>query len=340
MDVGSAGARAQTAGLAAAVAELCGGAEIAAQTIRGSAAAGMFPRLASRFLSRFDSLPPDIAIDLPPDIAIVCGHRTAAAALAIRRCGAFVVFAQKPPVSPRFFDAVICPMHDEIRGANVLPILGSAGGVRIKDMQNRRESARAKFAHIPNPKTALLIGGESRAYKMTPAFCRELAESSLRADLSGGMLATASRRTGAENIAALRAAFAEDSRAFFYGGGGGESNGGGGENPYMDILAAADRFIVSADSVNMLSEAAMSAKPLWFALPPQKSARAARKFRRFHDALVARNIARKWAGDFAECAGFSSATPLDETARAAEFIWRRYCESRGIRYSAAADSSN
>ena len=303
-----AGARVQTAGLAAAVAELCGGAEIVAQDIRGAAWTGVFPQIAARFVA-----PP--AADIPPDMIFACGHRAAAAALSARKkYGAFVVFAQKPPGNAAIFDAVICPMHDEICGENVLPILGSAGGVCGRNLQKRRGRAREKFAHIPNPKTALLIGGNSRAYRISPAFCRELAESVRCAD--GGILATVSRRTGAENTAALKTALAD---------GGGFLYCGEGENPYMDILAAADRFVVSADSVNMLSESAAARKPLWFAEPPIRSVRAAEKFRRFHSELTARDIARRWAGSFAEW----TAPGLDETARAAAFVWRRYRAVRG-----------
>ncbi len=325
-DNGAAGARAQTSGLAAAISELCGGAKIVAHTIRAGSFAGVFPRIAARFFRDFPAADSDSCDVSPPDMAVACGHRAAAAALAMRRkYGAFAVFAQKPPVSVSEFDAVICPLHDEVRGENVLPILGSAGGVRHEDLRRRRAAARRKFAHIPDPKTALLIGGDSRAYRMTPSFCRELAESVRRADPSGGVLATGSRRTGAENTRALAAALSGGG-CFFY-------DGEGGENPYLDILAAADRFVVSGDSVNMLSEAAAAAKPMWCAEPPLRAARAAGKFRRFHGALAERRLARRWEGAFAEW----MPPHLDETARAADFVWRRYCESRGERPPAASE---
>ncbi|MBE8158674.1 MAG: hypothetical protein HAW59_04725, partial [Betaproteobacteria bacterium] len=150
-----------------------------------------------------------------------------------------------------------------------------------------------------------------------PQFCREIAGQILAADSRGGVLATASRRTGEKNARVLAEMFSA-ARCFFYHG------ADAAENPYSDILAVADRFLITGDSVNMLSEACAAGKPVQIIAPPQKSARAAAKFRRFHEELIARNLARIWRGTFEEW------TPpgLNETARAAEFIWRRYCAVR------------
>lgn len=200
----------------------------------------------------------------------------------------------------------------------MLPVLGSTGGIRSADLHSRRSGAQSRFANIPDPKTAVLIGGGSRAYEMTAGFCRELAQSVLQA--GGGVLATASRRTGDANIRQLSQAFAGEA-CFFYDG------SPGADNPYADILAAADRFVVTADSVNMLSEACAAQRPVWFAEPPLKSARAAVKFRRFHTELQKQDLARRWQGQFAAW------TPpgLDETARAAAFIWNQYRVARNIK---------
>jgi uncharacterized protein len=53
---------------------------------------------------------------------------------------------------------------------------------------------------------------------------------------------------------------------------------GHGDNPYPAFLAHADRFIVTADSVNMISEAAATGKPILIFRPEGNS----KKFDRFH----------------------------------------------------------
>lgn len=316
---GGAGMTAQASGLATQIAAL-GGCEIRQTVVAPTVVNLLPPALAS--LLQFNSG----GGGEHADIVIVCGARARTAALMMKKkWSAFAVCIQRPRGSEKYFDAVVAPHHDyseaEIRTIENAPdgkivlTLGSVGTINRAVLLAAESRAKQKFAHISAPKTAILIGGDSRAYRMSPQFCRELTESVRRADPSGGVLATVSRRTGDENTRMMAASFAGGDDFF---------HDGNGENPYTDILAAADRFVVSGDSVNMLSEACATAKPVWIAALPQKSARAAGKFRRFHDALVARHLARRWAGAFAEW------TPpgLDETARAADFVWRRYCQLR------------
>ena len=69
-----------------------------------------------------------------------------------------------------------------------------------------------------------------------------------------GLLVTASRRTGAANLAILREELSLPGIYFW---------DGSGENPYHAFLAAADAFLVSVDSVNMVFEACFTGKPVY-----------------------------------------------------------------------------
>ena len=307
--------RAQATGLARAVAAL-GGAEIS-ETIAAPKITNVLPLSAAAGFCQIDGAPPDMVIG--------CGGRAQPALLAAKKkFGAFAVCIQRPRGGGKMFDAVVAPRHDYSpsqtagleKDGGMMLTLGAVGNVNAAALS---AAAARQFAGIPMPKTGVLIGGENRAFSMTAQFCREFAESILAADLSGGVLATASRRTGAEQ----RRVFAEvfsGGRCFFY-------DGAGADNPYLDILAAADRFVITGDSVNMLSEVCAAKKPAQIAELPQKSARAAAKFHNFHGALITRGLARRWCGKFEEW------TPpgLDETARAAEFVWARYCAARRVR---------
>ena len=256
-----------------------------------------------------------------PDIVVCCGGKSQAAALAVKKqFGAFAVCIQRPRGSERMFDAVVAPRHDysekelenisQTPDGNVFATLGSVGAVNPEVLASRRESARQKFSHIPNPKTAVLVGGENRAFVMTPEVCRSFAEEVLRAD--GGFLVSTSRRTGNENRQALAESF-NGENCFFY-------DGEGGENPYPDILACAERLLITADSVNMISEACAAQKPVYIVKLPQKSTRAAKKFLRFHQEVIERGLAREWRGEFETW----TPPPFDETIRAAEFVRVRY----------------
>ncbi|MGH8118842.1 MAG: ELM1/GtrOC1 family putative glycosyltransferase, partial [Rhodanobacteraceae bacterium] len=79
----------------------------------------------------------------------------------------------------------------------------------------------------------------------------------------GSVLATTSRRTPHAFAARVRDALAALPGTFWTGGG---------ANPYPGILGWADRIVVTADSVNMLSEACATGVPVHVAaaapLPP------------------------------------------------------------------------
>ncbi|MEM7238418.1 MAG: ELM1/GtrOC1 family putative glycosyltransferase, partial [Pseudomonadota bacterium] len=67
---------------------------------------------------------------------------------------------------------------------------------------------------------------------------------------------------------------------------------GTGENPYPAILGFCDTVLVTADSVNMASEAACTGKPLYIFPLPGVSA----KLRRFHTSLEDHGASRPFNG--------------------------------------------
>jgi mitochondrial fission protein ELM1 len=119
-------------------------------------------------------------------------------------------------------------------------------------------------------------------------------------------MVTTSRRTGARNEEVLHRGLA---------GLPAEIWDGRGENPYFGMLALADHVVVTGDSVNMVSEAASTGKPVHVVHLRGRSA----KFARFHETLAAAGIARPFTGALEDW----TYTPLAETRRAAAEIRRR-----------------
>src|SRR3546814_10119808 len=96
-------------------------------------------------------------------------------------------------------------------------------------------------------------------------------------------------------------------------------------NPNFGILGLADHVIVTGDSVNMVSEAASTGKPVHVVHLPNSHLRGrSAKFTRFHEALVEAGIARPFAGTLEEW----RYEPLDETHRIAGAIRRRLLPHR------------
>lgn len=93
---------------------------------------------------------------------------------------------------------------------------------------------------------------------------------------------------------------------------------GRGDNPYLAFLAAADFLVVTADSVNMVSEAATTGKPVYVVDLKGGSS----KFRRFHEGLRKDGVTRPFAGRLEHW----TYAPLNDTARVATDIRRRLLE--------------
>lgn len=187
-----------------------------------------------------------------PDLVIAGGRKAIAPARYIKKRSpdTFVTFLQDPRVNTPF-DLIAVPEHDPLRGENVIVTTASPNRITPQKL----EAAKATFPQfeaLPAPRVAVLIGGSSAAYTMTPQITKQLAEQ--LSTLDAGLIITASRRTGAENESILRAALTDDDTFFW---------DGAGENPYFAILAYADIILVTADSASMLSEAASTGKPVY-----------------------------------------------------------------------------
>src|SRR5581483_6510369 len=94
---------------------------------------------------------------------------------------------------------------------------------------------------------------------------------------------------------------------------------GSGENPYFGLLGLADAVAVTADSVSMVSEAAVTGKPVYILELPG----AGGKFAEFHAHMRRKGITRPLGAAFERW----TYPPLDDMARAAAAV-RRLLERR------------
>ena len=248
-----------------------------------------------------------------PDIAIGCGRRAALVTRLLRRWSdghCFSVQILDPRIDSAAFDVVVAPQHDRVVGKNVVHSIGALNAVDREWLG----AARAQFARhaaLPAPRTAVLIGGSTRAQRLDDAYFDALLDrlGARHATNGGSFLVSVSRRTPTATCKRLRAAFAHFPGMFWSG----EQDG---ENPYAGLLAWADRIVVTPDSVNMLSEAAATGKPLYtFAPRPIVGKLAA-----FHAELRASGHLRMLDGDNHP----PQPAPLAETAAIADLVRTRW----------------
>ncbi len=240
-----------------------------------------------------------------PDIVVACGSKVIWPALAIRRQSAGrtkAIYVQRPQYGAGGFDLVVAPMHDGLGGPNVLTVRGAVNRVTRERLDQAAMQWAGRFAHLPKPRVAVLIGGNSGAHRLTPEFAAGFAQqlATLCKRDHAGLMVTTSRRTDAEAEALIRARL-EGLPAYVWDG--------RGDNPFFGFLGLADAVIVTSDSVNMVSEALASGKPVHVAALEGGSA----KFDRFHSELMRDGYTRPFTGRLESW----SYQPLNDTARAA-----------------------
>lgn len=261
-----------------------------------------------------DGVGPDgDALDPPwPDLVVSCGRSAVGPAHAVKRMsggGTFVVHAQHPRIGPGRFDMVVAQSHDRLSGSNVMVIRGSLNRIAAEKLAAGADRFGPMLADLPRPLVAVLIGGDNKVYRLTPAVTRRLADDLARLVEEGGygLAVTPSRRTGTKNEAVLRERLAGTAAVVW---------DGTGANPYLGFLGLADAIIVTCDSVNMVSEACSTGKPVHVV---DLEGGGDSKFGRFHREMRDAGITRPFDGTI-ESWSYPS---MDETARVAAEVRRR-----------------
>ena len=227
-----------------------------------------------------------------PDLLIATGRHSVPASLYVRRATlktgharTFTVQLQNPVIDPSRFDLVVVPRHDTLTGPNVMTTRGALHRVTPEMLQREGAKFLPKIAKLPHPPLGVLIGGSNSVYSLTPREMQPLASqlAELAKTSGGSLIVTPSRRTGGDNLAILQETFKNVPHYIW---------DGTGANPYYGILDLADAFFVTADSVNMVSEACTTGKPVHVIELPG----GADKFRRFHQSLRDDGLTRSFTG--------------------------------------------
>ena len=238
-----------------------------------------------------------------PNVVIGCGRNTVAPALAIRRASGgrtIAAQAQDPRLGRDVFDLMVVPEHDRLRGPRVITSKGAINRVTPEKLATARDRF-SELAALPRPITGVLIGGSNRAYRLTLDKLGQIADTIAEAvrESGGSVVLTPSRRTGEAGVALLRERLQGLPATIW------DMTG---DNPYYAYLAVADAFLVTADSVSMISEAATTGKPVHIIELDGGDA----KFARFHKTMRDAGITRSFVGRIESW----RYPPLDDTARA------------------------
>jgi len=217
-------------------------------------------------------------------IIISCGRKSVISSVALKkRFGKdiFNIHIQDPKVSFKHFDLIISPDHDNIKGKNVLTTKGS-----IHYLTKKEIASNSKYLQLGKEKkkiVAFIIGGPNKYYSYSEEQVHYIFNKikTLFTPDKFKIIIIPSYRTPERVIKKAFNTFnfnhlvikKIDKKA------------------YLGSLAIADYIIVTCDSTSMISEAAVTGKPVYMAMmKPKKNIK---RFKNFYNQFKELGITRE-----------------------------------------------
>jgi len=203
------------------------------------------PRLLPRFGRNiiWKNEKPDI--QKVPDLIITCGRRMAAVGkFHKRQLHVKHIQVLCPGDKASNYDILVCPEHDKISGNNVITTQGSLHTINADKLAeyNGDSYANSVVLLLGNPGEIFFSQLNKLKNKIDKTFPKY------------NVIVCASRRTPKRFFPLIRQAFSTAQMVWL--------SSDDGKNPYMLLLAQASVFIVTSDSINMVSEACATDKPV------------------------------------------------------------------------------
>ena len=246
-----------------------------------------------------------------PDILIATGRQTVALALAIKKASpsTLIVQIQNPTINLKCFDVVIAPAHDCLDGDNVVSTSGALHSVTPKKLEEGRVNFASRYSKLQKPLIGVLLGGMNKNFRFTAKNAEKLALLLKEAarNSGGSIIMTPSRRTQKANLQIIKRVLSDQQVDIW---------DGSGSNPYFGILGHADAFVVTGDSVNMVSEAIATGKPVQIFQLTGGS----KKFSYFHKNLEQQGKTRPFKGKIEQWIS-SETADMTLAAKAVEKAW-------------------
>jgi mitochondrial fission protein ELM1 len=205
-------------------------------------------------------------------IVISCGRKSVISSVALKkRFGneIFNIHIQDPKVSFKHFDLIISPDHDNIKGNNVLTTQGSIHYLTKKEISEN--SKYLKFNKEKKKIVSFVIGGPNKYYNYSEEqihFMFNKIKNLFTPD-KFKIIIIPSYRTPESVIKKAFNTFGFNHHVVKQVD----------KKAYLGSLAIADYIIVTCDSTSMISEAAVTGKPVYAAM--MKPTKSIRRFNRF-----------------------------------------------------------
>jgi len=258
------------------------------------------------------------SLNYAPKYIISAGRKTAPIALFLKRKYNFlskIIQIMRPEISLKKFDFVIVPEHDEPKAPypkNLILSIGALTKIERNNDQKIYEKFQVQFENFQKPIIALLIGGSTKKTQFLLKSAQELINQVLiiKKNMNATLIIVNSRRTDVK-INNFIKKINEENLVFF------DYNKIKESNPFGLILNVADFFIISGDSVSMISQCCSTGKSVFIFDDGKISSK---KHQKFHKILIERNYAKLFDRNFSELNDFNP-QELKELTRISKIIF-------------------
>ncbi len=243
------------------------------------------------------------------DVIISCGRKSVIPSIHLKNTAnkkVFNIHIQDPKVDLNNFDFIVAPEHDAIQGQNVISTKGAIHYLTENEISENKDYLNSFIKKDERKIWTLILGGPTKYYDYSTKNMKHIFTSlyKLLKKHDFQLVVIPSMRTPINTIHYAREFFGENHTIIMDVD----------KKAYLSALALSENIIVTCDSSSMISEAALTGKPIYIAsILPRKNDKRFQSFRNlFRELNITRNL-----GEEVENWTYEK---LDETNRVASII--------------------
>jgi len=240
------------------------------------------------------------------DVLISCGRKSVIPSIYLKKKfknKIINIHIQEPKVSLKNFDFIVAPEHDGLTGSNVLNSKGAIHYLTINEL-NENENYLKEKIDIQKKIVTLIIGGPNKYYDYDLKIINEIFKKIENNFLNNNyqLVIIPSMRTPQHIIDKAKEFFTDDQIII----------PDVDKKAYLSALKISQHIIVTCDSTSMISEAAITGKPIYVAKMP--AIKNDKRFKNFFNLFESLNIIKPLNNSVENW----TYTKLNETKRIAE----------------------
>ena len=243
------------------------------------------------------------------NVIISCGRKSVIPSIHLKNISnkkIFTIHIQDPKVDYKHFDYIVAPEHDAIEGENVINTKGAIHYLTEQEIFENKEYLNSFIKKDSRKIWTLIMGGPTKYYDYSSKNIKDIFSmfNNLLEKHDFQLVVIPSMRTPLNTIHYAKEFFGENHTIIMDVD----------KKAYLSALAMSENIVVTCDSSSMISEAALTGKPIYVANILQK--KNDKRFQRFRNLFRELNITRN-LGEEIENWNYEK---LDETNRVAKII--------------------